>query len=319
MIAVTGATGLLGRHLIQALADEKLEAIGIYRQRNGNIPDHWRQADMLDPVALLDSLKDVDTVIHAAAMVSFNPRARKKMIETNVRGTAHVVNACLKAGVKNLIHISSVAALGRKSGTISSEETPWTGAEITDYAESKYLAELEAYRGVEEGLSVSIVNPSVILSGMQPLRSSTAILDYVWKENRFYTSGSLNYVDARDVCAAVLKLYHHPTPGERYILSAGSVGFKDFFALVARRFNKRAPQLAATPLMTWLAGVAGELGGMLLNREPVVTRQSAAMACRSMSYDNQKAKERLNLSFRSLEATLDWCCADYLRNVNPNK
>lgn len=322
MIAVTGATGLLGSHILARLRAGDLPMTALHRPGHDDElpPDVARvEGDILDQPSLIDAFQNANTVIHAAAYVSFNPRHRKKIFAVNVEGTKNVVDTCLQVGVKNLIHISSVAALGRKSGMRTTEETKWDHTNASSYSESKHLAELEVFRGAEEGLNVSIVNPSVILSAAKPGRSSATLLDYAWNEKPFYTDGLLNYVDARDVAEAIYKLSLTPMNGEKFILSAGSVSFKDFFSRVAKQFGKKSPRFRINATTAALAGWGEELMGWLLNREPLVTRESARMAVQSFQYENKKAREKLNLEFQTLESTIAWCCADYLRNVNPNK
>ncbi len=321
MIAVTGATGLLGRHILSRLLKSSEQIIALQRSENDPLlPDGVikKTADILDPVSLSEAFKDVNTVIHVAAYVSFNPRRHEKILEVNVKGTQNVVNACLQVGVQNMIHISSVAALGRKTGEVLNEKSRWTGSGPSDYAESKYLAELEVFRGAEEGLTVSIINPSVILAASQS-RSSSKLFDYSWRERKLYPKGTLNYVDARDVAEAVFKLYQNPHPGEKFILSAGNISFGEFFERTANLFNKRKPFIKVGSSLAYCAGWVGEIQGLLFNREPFVTRLSAKMAIQSLHYSHQKAEQVLGLQFRPLEETLKWCCEDYLRNVKPNK
>src|SRR4051812_8972885 len=322
MIAVTGATGLLGGHILERLHAANIPVTALYRIGQQDALPAWtskKEGDILDQPSLIDAFEGATTVVHAAAFVSFNPRRKKKVFVVNVEGTRQVVNTCLQLGIKNLIHVSSVSALGRKSGTRTTEETKWDKSITSAYGESKHLAELEVFRGGEEGLNVSIVNPSIVLSGSKPARSSATLFDYVWNQRPFYTNGAMNYVDARDVAEAIYKLYMQPTPGEKFILSAGSVPFKDFFTAVANKLNRKAPTMMITPATAQLAGWGAELAAFLLNSEPVVTRESARMAVQSFQYENKKAVEMLELQFQTLETTLEWCCAEYLRNVNPNK
>ncbi|CAN5334486.1 SDR family oxidoreductase [soil metagenome] len=322
MIAITGATGLLGQHLLEKFQAENIEIIALHRaEREGLLPSGStkRQADILDQVSLREAFEGVDTLIHSAAFVSFNPRWRKKLFDVNVTGTKNVVDTCLQLGVKNLIHISSVAALGRSAKGIITEDTKWNSSNTTDYAETKYLAELEVYRGAEEGLNISMVNPSVILSASQSDRSSARLFDYVWNEKKYYTSGSLNYVDARDVAQAVLQLYKKPQPGQKYILSAGTLPFQEFFVKVAERFNKKPPSIKVSSSLSYWAGMAEEFRAFLTNSEPLVTRQSAKMAIQSYQYSSQKSQDELGIRFENLEQTLEWCCERYLRNVKSNK
>ena len=321
MVALTGATGLLGRHILDKFIEENVETIALCRPeyphgvRSGAF---IKQADVLDPVSLREAFEGVDTVIHAAAFVSFNPRRRKKIFEVNVEGTRNVVDACLLLGIKNLVHISSVAALGRTPAHVITEESKWTGLMRSDYAESKYLAELEVFRGAEEGLNVSLVNPSVILSASQRERSSGTLFNYVWKQRPFYTDGKLNYVDARDVADAVFKLYRNPQPGEKFILCAGQVTYQQFFTMVAKALNKRAPSIKVGPFLSYWAGLAEEARATLLNGEPMVTRQSARMAMQSFAYSNAKAQS-IGLTFRSLADTIAWSCGELMAEALPHK
>jgi nucleoside-diphosphate-sugar epimerase len=199
------------------------------------------------------------------------------------------------------------------------EKSTWTGDHASDYAESKYLAELEIFRGAEEGLTVSMVNPTVILSGSKTSGSSASLFDYVWREKSFYPEGSVNYVDARDVADAVFQLYQNPIQGEKFILSAGSISLEDFFSQIARLMKKRRPSIKVSPGLAYWAGWTEEMLSIFFNREPLVTRLSARLARQSIQYDSQKVKDQLGIQFRSLEETLIWCCNDFVRNVKANK
>ncbi len=320
-VAVTGASGVLGRPLVEQLLAAGVRVIAIVREKTAQFPPgvEVRHADILDFFALHDAVQGADTMIHAAALVSFNPRRRDEIIRVNVEGTRNAINACLKEGIRNFIQISSVAALGRRLGALIDEEIQWTGQYANAYATSKYLAELEVYRGSEEGLTVSLVNPSVILNGMPAHRSSAALFDYAWKGRPFYTDGMLNYVDVRDVIQAVLNLVNHPMPGERFILCGGSTSYHAFFSQVALQWKKRAPAIRIPNSLVTLFGVAEEVRCRLLGAEPLVTRDSAAMATRHFQYDTTKSEQVLGLRYHTLTDTLAWCCTQYSHHVRGNK
>ena len=169
MIFVTGASGLVGSHLIQSLLSKGKKVRALYRQAvpvfAGSEQCEWIQGDILDPIGLMDALEGVDYVYHCAAIVSFAPSAAVKMLQSNVEGTANVVNACLEQKIKKLIFVSSVAALGRiRENEAIDESMHWTPATSNSvYGQSKYLAELEVWRAMEEGLPMAIVNPVIIL------------------------------------------------------------------------------------------------------------------------------------------------------------
>lgn len=272
----------------------------------------WREADITDPVSLHEALQHADGVIHAAALVSFNPRHRKKLFQVNVMGTRNIVNTCLNLKLQRLIHISSVAALGRqKNQTLINEDNTWTESPAnTFYAETKYRAELEVFRGQQEGLSAAILNPSVILAPGNWNRSSAQLFKYVWRQIPFYISGSLNFVDGRDAAALAVKLYYAPAQGERFIANAGAVPFKTFFNETAVRLHRRPPGIKVSGpvlhLLSRLEQVRAWLGG-----NPLITRETALLAGNYFLYENRKVTERFAFAFQSFEATLDWCCSWY--------
>ncbi len=328
MIAITGANGLLGSFIVKKLSDEKSDVVGIRRKESTlklleGYQDKitWREADILDIHSLEESLKDTDIVIHSAASVSFNPRHSKKLYTVNVEGTKNIVNTCLKLGIPRLIHISSVAALGRQKGvTHLNEQSKWVDNSLnSDYAESKYLAELEVFRGQEEGLSTVIINPSVIIAPADWTRSSAQIFKYVWDKNRFFTTGSLNYVDVRDVAAMVFSLCSSRVVGERIIANGGTVTYQFLFEEIAKRFNKKAPYIGIGPSFVRIASWFEEMRSLVTQSEPMFTRQSSRMACETFQYENKKAIEILGVEFRTLQDTLDWCSAKYLTNISTNK
>jgi dihydroflavonol-4-reductase len=326
MIAITGANGLLGSYILRKLVAEQIPVIAICRHNS----DHklvkdlsnvtWRHADVTDPVSLEDALQGATTVIHTAAIVSFNPRLRDKMLQVNTDGTRHVVDTCLGLQIKNLIHISSVAAFGRKSGVTRVDETTrWVESNLnTDYAESKRLAELEVWRGAEEGLSVNVINPSVILAPADWDKSSARLFQYVWQQKKFYTDTYINYVDVRDVAEVIWKLLDLKISNQQYIVNAGSAPIKELFDQMARHFNCKAPSVKVSAgWVKWIAWV-DELRSRITGGEPMITRQSVRITKENFFFDNEKVKRELGISFRSAEETIAWCCQQYLHTYSIN-
>jgi len=323
MVAITGANGLLGNFILKKFVSEKIPVVGLRRTNSdttyldsSSLRAEWREADVTNSLVLTDALKNIDTVIHTAAIVSFDPRAKERIFQTNVIGTQNVVNTCLALGIPRLIFISSVAALGRKKGMAEiNEENKWVDSDLnSDYAKSKYLAELEVFRGREEGLSISIVNPSVILSTANPSKSSAQIFKYVNDERLFYSDGYLNYVDARDVADIVFKIHEHKIDGEKFIANAGSIDLKGLISKIAIRLNKKEPSIKINPRLLMTAAWLEELRCKLTGAEALISRQSAKMPGEKFIYQNKKSIDRLNMVYRPLEETLDWCC-DYYRNA----
>lgn len=276
---------------------------------------HWKDVDILDPVTTGEALENVSEVIHAAAVVSFNPRDARRIFRVNVEGTRNVVNTCLAGQVKKLVYISSVAALGRLKGQAEIDEgQKWTDNPLNStYAESKYLAELEVFRGHEEGLNTVIVNPSVILAGADWNRSSAKLFKYVWDERPFYMDSFLNYVDVRDVADATYRLLRADYPGERFILNAGAIAVSEFLRKMAVRFNKKPPSLRLSKTVLRLVAVGESVRSWLSRSEPLITRETARLAGTRFLYRSDKIKKQLNFEFQTIDQTLEWCCEYYMK------
>jgi len=326
MIAITGANGLLGSHLLRRFLTEKMPVIGVKKldSETNHLSDlthvEWRDADILDTESLEEALRGSTTVIHTAAQVSFNPRSKKKMFEVNEGGTRNIVNACLALKVNHLIHISSVAAIGRQKGfNYVNEESKWVAGDLnTDYAESKYLAEMEVWRGHEEGLNVSIINPSIILAPPQQTKSSAQLFHYVMQEKLFYTEGQLNFVDVRDVVDIIWQMHHKKIYGERFIANGGHTTFKNLFEQIALRLNKRAPFVKMPSALLSALATAEEFRSRISGTEPLITRQSTKLAKEFFHYSSEKALRKFEFQFHSLENTLDWCCKPYSSGYTTN-
>jgi dihydroflavonol-4-reductase len=329
MIAVTGANGLLGSFIVRELISRNQAFVAL--KRNGSdtslLSDvsHkiiWRNGDVLNTQELGEALEGVTMVIHAAAVVSFNPRRASFVLDVNVQGTRNVVNECQARNVKRLVHISSVAALGRqKDQTYIDETNQWVDSPLQSvYDESKYLAELEVFRAQEEGLDTVILNPSLILAPADWTKSSAQLFRYVWHERPFFTDAYLNYVDVRDVASITCRLLDETTlSGERFVVNAGKISFHDFFRAVARRFRKKPPHLRLGYRLLDLAGRAEVLRTWFTGTEPILTRETARLAGTDFLYNNQKIKKALSVEFQPIDVTLDWCCEYYLKKyVNKN-
>jgi dihydroflavonol-4-reductase len=313
MVVITGASGLLGNIIAQTFAERNVHVTGLYHQTTPPTSHpliNWVKGDITDSPSLLKIFVGSTCVVHAAAIVSFTQKHKAKMLAVNVEGTANVVNACLTSGVKRLIHISSVAAIGKPSNqVIITEKTAWAHeSKPSNYGQSKYLAELEVFRGEAEGLSVAAVNPSIILSATNHHRSSGKIIQYVRDERPFYVDGYLNYVDARDVAEVVWQLYKNEKATGRYIANAGTVSWQELFQGIGNRLGKKPPAIKVSSLFARVAAAIEWLRSSLSGSEPLITKETAKIARQSITYSNERAKNELGIQFRTLNETLDWCC-----------
>lgn len=325
MIAISGANGLLGSFIVRKLIEEQKSFVALKRNdSNTSLLDDvagkikWRSADILNPVLLKEALEGCTHVIHAAAIVSYNPHRADQIMEINAHGTRNVVNACLEQNIKKLIHISSVSALGRqKDQTLIKEDNKWVDSPANSiYAKSKYRAELEVFRGQEEGLSSLILNPSVILAPADWDRSTAKIFKYLWKERPFYIDAYLNYVDVRDVASIACQFVDTDHQAQRFIVNAGNIPFKSLFEKIALNFKVKPPRTRLTKKMLMLAARAESFRTWITGSEPIITRETAQIAETRFLYDNKKIKKILNFEFQSIDNTLDWCCYYYNKKFN---
>lgn len=328
MVAVTGANGLLGSFIVRQLINTNTPFVALKRKGSDtsllNDVQHkitWRDADVLDPVELEEALKDVTRVIHNAAVVSYNPSQADFIMNVNVMGTRHIVDACLSMKMKRLVHISSVAALGRQRNQKFLDETnQWIDNPLhSTYARSKYLAELEVFRGQEEGLNTVIVNPSLILAPADWDKSSARLFKYVWQQKPFYTDGFLNYVDVRDVAKATDAFLNNNIQGQRFILSAGNISYKNFFSAIAVHFKKKPPTIKLTPSLLKLAAKIESIRTSFSKEEPLITKETARFAGTEFLYSNDKIKETLGFDFQPFDTSIAWCCQYYLTKFSSKK
>jgi len=325
MVFVTGGTGLIGSFVVQELRQRGLAVRALYRGANppnGPAGVEWIQGDLADTSLLATIITpEVTHVFHCAGLVSYAPQDEDALLQVNVEGTAAIVDACLQQPTIRLGYVSSVAALAQPSGEQNAAEsgspTPrvldetatWDlGASHSAYATSKYLAELEVWRGVAEGLFAVIVNPSIVLGIGNWSRSSTRLLRYAYEEHSFYTPGQLNFVDVRDVVAHLLRLTLDlpALPPARYILSGGTQPLGVFLAAVAQAFGRRPPRVAVP---VWAAEVIWRLEharSLLTGARPLITRDTARAGRRPVTYDTGKAQRATGLGFRPLEETIAW-------------
>jgi dihydroflavonol-4-reductase len=329
MVAVTGANGLLGSFIVRKLIEEKIPFVAFKRNESDtslldDVKDQvsWRTADVLDPVQLEEAFTGVTRVIHAAAVVSYNPRKARYVMDNNVIGTRNVINECLSKGIKRLVHISSVAALGRqKNQKLIDEKNQWVDNPAhTVYGKSKYLAELEVFRAQEEGLNTVIINPSVILAAADWNRSSGKLFKYVWDEKSYYTDAVLNYVDVRDVADITYRLLEGDMiSGQRFVVNAGMIHVKDFFDRVSLRFNKKAPDVKLNRTLLNMVARIESLRTWFTREEPLITRETARLTGTSFLYNNTKIKNTLSIEFQPIDTSLDWCCAYFMKkNMHKN-
>jgi len=313
MILVTGATGLIGNYITQKLLAEGLRVKAIKRKGSdisffSNLQPQWIDCDLLDISTLDKTFEDVNIVIHAAGLVSFSNKDRDLLNQINVEGTANIVNLCIKHSVEHLVHISSVSALGipKESRAVTEEDFQDSTSGLSAYAKSKYFGELEVWRGINEGLKATILNPSVVLGPGNWKKGSTSLFQHAYNHGRYYTKGTLNYVDARDLADLVFYFLSNKTASERYIVNGGSVSFYEFFNLATTAFQKTRPSIAIPPTLFDFFGRLSEFGQFVFGYKSQINRHTTASANGKKEYNSKKIKNIPEFKYRPLNETIDW-------------
>ncbi|RAI94820.1 NAD-dependent epimerase/dehydratase family protein [Algoriphagus yeomjeoni] len=313
-ILITGITGLFGSYLAKEFAT--LGEIHGFRRASSStrlldgvlFPITWHEGKLSDIESLEEAMAGIDLVIHAAGKVSFDAGEKDSLYRINMSGTTNVVNAMLNTGVKKLVHVSSVAAIGRSPELMQLDENfKWVETPLnTDYGVSKYLAELEAWRGEQEGIDLIVVNPSILLGKISDDRSSTDIYHYVIDENSYYPKGDLNYIDVRDAAHQVRALVDKEVWGERFILNKESISYKEFFEKMALAFGKKAPSTAVSPTMLKVAVFFNTIFRKLgLSKSPL-NKKTAMISQQKVFFDNSKVNKVIGTPYHSLEDTFEW-------------
>lgn len=330
-VLITGATGLVGSEVARKFLSENHEVFALVRpgaDKRLLADKHPKltcvEGDILDLLALEQAIEPVDYVVHTAAVVSFVPRDRKMMYKVNQEGTANVVNVCLKYQTKKLVHVSSIAAIGRPDkrkqaaghDVILNEEQRWEDSpENSEYAKTKHMAELEVWRGIAEGLDAVIVNPTIILGEGDWEKSSTQLFRYVYREKPFYTEGIANVVDVKDVAEIVYRLAGSNITGERFLLNAGSISYHNLFNLIADKMNRKRPSFKVGKGLAEVIWRVEAVRTWLLGTKPLITKETAQSAARKITYDNGKVRKTLDFQFQSIEETVSRISESLLRRI----
>ena len=325
MVFVTGGTGLVGTHLLLELL-ARGEEIRALKRPNSNLEECknvfkfylgdkaktqfekiiWHEGDLLDITSLIEGIDGCTKVFHCAAVVSFAQRDYKNMLKINKHGTKNIVNVCLAANTSQLIYVSSTAAIGRNPlSEFYTEENKWLDSkENSNYAVTKYNAEIEVWRGIEEGLNAVIVNPSVILGPGNWNEGSLSIFKVVKKGLKFYTPGMNAFVDARDVATIMCELSDREITNERFLTISENLYFKDLFEKIALAFKTKAPSIKVKP---WMAGMAWRIEGLLhflFRKKQTITKETAQSSMKISRYSNQKISDRLSFEFIPIDDSI---------------
>ena len=323
MILVTGSAGLLGNELIKQLLLQGKEVTALYNKTPLAEFHSSRlkqiRCDILDVIGLEEAMVGIEQVYHCAAIVTFNPKRKHEMFKINIEGTANVVNAALDAGVKKMVYVSSVSALGRlREDEPVNETMHWTEkTSNSNYGLSKYLAEMEVWRGISEGLDAVMVNPVIILGSGDWNSGSSQIFKTVYNEFPWYANGTTGFVDVRDVVKAMIQLMNSSITAERFIVSAENRSYGDVFNLIAKAFNKKPAFKKVTPALAKIVWRLEAIKSWFTGKSPLVTKETTASALANVNFDNSKLKKYLpDFTYIKIEDSIIDTCRVLQQKIN---
>ncbi len=331
MILVTGSTGLVGTHLILALIENKQKVRALYRSEKNkkevessyafakaesctHLID-WQQGDITNLPRLQEIFLGVTYVYHCAAFISFDPYQFKKLTKINVEGTANVVNLCLSEGVKKLIHLSSIATLSKTPYSPINENNYWDPNErVSVYGLTKYGAEMEVWRGTEEGLDAVILNPGIILGEGNYDKGSSLLFKRAWEEKQFYPKGATGIIDVKDVVNLMMLAMQSTIKQERFVAVSENITYKNLSIAISEALHKKPPTIA---IPSWTLHIAVFIDFIigLFNRERSITKASIQSLQKVSVYSNDKIKRDLKYTPTPLKETLQRIAQDVKLNL----
>ena len=331
MILVTGGTGLVGAHLLWQLLQEhdsitathrkgsnlkRVEKIFNYYAANGSTlfqKIKWIEADLCDIPKLEQAFEQIDYVYHAAALISFDPKHYNNLVKTNAEGTANVVNLCIEKRVKKLCYVSTIGTIGKSvNATVATEENEWNDQHINVYARSKYRAEMEVWRGSQEGLAVVMVNPGIIIGPGFWEAGTGALFTTAHKGYRWYPPGGTGFVTVHDVVRMMIDLMVSPIKNERFIAVAKNLSFKEILTQLTAAMGKPQPKKQLKYWQLEIGRLADFLWCTLSGNSRKITKNSIHSMKHRDAYSSAKIEQSINFKFEPLAETIAFSCAQFV-------
>lgn len=308
---VTGGTGFVGAHIVRALlsrgdAVRCLVRPGSSRVALDGLPVELVEGDLTRPDTLPPAVRGVRTVFHCAADYRFGAHHAREVFRTNVDGTDALLRAAADAGVQRVVFTGSVGALAGGA----SRDSPADEGSVPDpeylvgaYKRSKYQAERLAEEWNRRGLPVVTVSPTTPLGewDSKPTPTGRVVVDFLNGRIPAYVDGGLNLVDVRDVAEGHLRAEVQGTCGERYILGARNVTFREFFGLLARVSGRRPPRMRVPRWLPLMAAHSESALARVRGREPRLTPEAVRLSAMPMYFHSGRAVRELGLPQHPVE------------------
>jgi len=330
-ILVTGATGFVGSVLVPELVGIfGPDSISAYVLPGDRIPESWKDervriiyGDITDEERVLEAVLGQTHVIHLAGLISYWRRDFSRLMRINRQGVRAVVEACLRADVRRLVHVSSVGAIGfRKRGRFIDEATPFNWPPYFHYMTSKYLGQKVVEEAVQKrGLNAIIFNPASIMGPGDPVLETphNQLYARVYSGRMFGSfTGGLGVVDVRDVSAAIVKGLDRGRTGEKYLLVGANLYYPDVLRLIGKHAQRRVlPFPVPAPLVS-AAGLSSELVSYLTRKKPLLTYSYGRLSGWTTFYSNEKSRRDFSHEYIPIEKTIRDSCSYFEKAFIPS-
>jgi dihydroflavonol-4-reductase len=308
--AVTGASGHIGGNLVRALiADGRKVRALVHRDARAldGLDVEIAQGDVSDPASLDRLMEDAGTVFHMAGRISIAGAEGGLVERTNVDGTREVVEACLRKGVRRLVHCSSIHAFSSEPDGVL-DETHALALDSRDmpYDHSKAMSQRAVLDGVARGLDAVVINPTAVIgpNDFAPSRMGRIIVAIARRRLPALIDGGYDWVDARDVAAGAIAAEKRGRTGECYLLSGHWINFRDLSELIGRLIDRPTPKAAAPLWLALPASYASLAWGRLCGKTPLFTPSAVRTLHSHHRVSREKAVRELGYAPRPFEETI---------------
>ena len=313
---VTGATGFLGRAVVEELVRRKAQVHALVLHDDPYIdllPKEVRTVigDVCVKSSLADFFADADSrtcVIHCAGIVSVASKPGSRLYQVNVGGTWRVLRQCMEHDVGKMVYVSSVHAIPEKpKGCIISEDCEFSpGLVDGDYAKSKATATELVFDAAERGLNASIVFPSGIIGpgDIQGGSFTSMAKSFLSGKLPFAVRGGYDFVDVRDVASGILGCAMSGKSGEGYILSGRYITVKEMLDIIGKAAGLHRRPLCLPLGLAKLAAPYYEKRCIRKRKPLFFTPYSIAVLGSNGYFSHKKASGVLSYKPRPIEETL---------------
>ncbi len=323
VILLTGANGMIGSHiLLHLLQCGDTVIAGIRKHANTEAckqvfkSQHcnhlfntikWQEIDLQNTNAIESVLNtyQVSCVIHASGKVSFNRLDSVELWNSHVIQTRNLINACIDKPIR-FIHLSSLAVFQGETVSPIDEHCNWNPSIKTSvYAQCKYEAELEVWRGSAEGLEVLILNPGVVLAPDYKGTGSNSIFLKLKTTTRFYTSGSTAYISAKDLSKIVRVFIYNTVCNERFICIERNITYQSLMHIARMMLKRNETAIAVSKPVLQLVWICSTLFAFILGRKTQFTQSILHALTHKKNYSNDKLKKHLPFALEPIPEVIE--------------